>query len=89
MRTYSRPIEHLDPADVVEGARPDPGGLSGGAIYATAQSNPTLERCTIVQTARFKPKGLLGLAYWVAVLPLHGIVFRGMIDGIRRASLAA
>ena len=36
------------------------------------------------QTASFLPKGLLGLAYWYAVLPLHGIVFRGMLRGIRR-----
>jgi len=41
--------------------------------------------CTVVQTARFKPKGLLGLAYWYAVLPLHCIVFSGMLKGIRRA----
>ncbi|MGB9623409.1 MAG: SDR family oxidoreductase [Phycisphaerae bacterium] len=42
--------------------------------------------CTIVQTARFKPRGLLGLAYWYTVLPLHSIVFRGMLEGIRRAA---
>jgi len=36
----------------------------------------------IVQEARFKPKGLLGLAYWYSVLPLHGIVFSGMLGGI-------
>jgi hypothetical protein len=41
---------------------------------------------TLTQTARFKPRGLLGLAYWFAVLPLHGFVFRGMLGGIRRAA---
>ncbi|QDU83915.1 3 beta-hydroxysteroid dehydrogenase/Delta 5--_4-isomerase [Planctomycetes bacterium Pla163] len=40
----------------------------------------------LVQTARFVPRGLLGLAYWYAVLPLHAYVFRGMLDGIRRAA---
>ncbi|MEM7052385.1 MAG: SDR family oxidoreductase [Acidobacteriota bacterium] len=35
------------------------------------------------QTARFKPLGLAGLLYWYAVLPFHGIVFRGMMQGIR------
>jgi hypothetical protein len=40
------------------------------------------------QTASFLPKGLMGLAYWYAVLPLHGIVFRGMLHGIRRAAEA-
>jgi uncharacterized protein YbjT (DUF2867 family) len=41
-------------------------------------------RCRVMQTARFKPKGLLGLAYWYLVLPLHGTVFRGMLRGIER-----
>jgi hypothetical protein len=31
----------------------------------------------LCQTARFRPRGLLGIAYWYALLPLHGIVFRG------------
>jgi hypothetical protein len=43
-------------------------------------------KCTLVQTARFKPRGLLGLLYWYAVLPLHGFVFNGMLRGIRRAA---
>jgi hypothetical protein len=41
----------------------------------------------LTQLARFQPRGLLGLAYWYAVLPLHGVVFSGMIQGIRRAAL--
>ena len=40
----------------------------------------------LVQTARFKPKGLIGLAYWYAVLPLHGFVFTGMLRGIKRSA---
>ena len=40
----------------------------------------------LIQIARFRPKGLLGLAYWFAVLPLHGFVFRGMLEGIRRSA---
>jgi hypothetical protein len=38
------------------------------------------------QVARFRPKGLFGLAYWYAVLPLHSIVFNGMLWGIKRAA---
>ena len=38
----------------------------------------------LVQTARFQPRGLAGLAYWYAVLPLHSYVFRGMLAGIQR-----
>ncbi len=45
--------------------------------------------CRLVQIARFKPRGLAGLAYWYAVLPLHGIVFRGMLAGIRRHAESA
>jgi len=40
----------------------------------------------LTQTARFRPKGLLGLAYWYAVLPMHNIVFNGMTRGIRRGA---
>ncbi|MEM1177501.1 MAG: SDR family oxidoreductase [Acidobacteriota bacterium] len=40
----------------------------------------------LVQTARFRPRGLMGLAYWLAVLPLHGVVFTGMLGGIQRAA---
>ena len=45
--------------------------------------------CTVVSTARFRPRGLLGIAYWYSVLPLHGIVFRGMLKGIVRTAEAA
>jgi uncharacterized protein YbjT (DUF2867 family) len=41
---------------------------------------------TISQTAIFDPVGLLGLAYWYGIYPLHAIVFRGMIRGIAAAS---
>ncbi len=43
-------------------------------------------RTRLTQTARFRPRGLLGLMYWYAVLPLHGIVFSGMLHGICRAA---
>ncbi|MEO1496931.1 MAG: SDR family oxidoreductase [Planctomycetota bacterium] len=37
-------------------------------------------------TARYWPRGLLGLAYWYAVVPLHHFVFGGMLRGIKRAA---
>lgn len=40
----------------------------------------------LVMTARFRPRGLLGIAYWYSVVPAHGIVFRGMLRGIVRAA---
>jgi uncharacterized protein YbjT (DUF2867 family) len=45
-------------------------------------------RCRLVQTARFLPRGLLGILYWYAVLPLHGIVFGSVLRGIGRAAEA-
>lgn len=38
------------------------------------------------QCARFRPRGLLGLLYWYSVLPLHNLVFAGMLRGIARAA---
>jgi hypothetical protein len=36
----------------------------------------------LTQTAKFRPRGLAGPLYWYAVLPFHGLVFRGLLDGI-------
>jgi hypothetical protein len=44
-------------------------------------------QCLLRQTALFQPRGLLGLLYWYAVVPLHHIVFRGMLRGIEREAL--
>ena len=43
-------------------------------------------RSKLTMTARFRPKGLFGLAYWYAVVPLHHIVFGGMLNGIKQAA---
>ncbi len=40
----------------------------------------------LIQSARFVPQGLGGLLYWYAVLPFHGVVFRGMLEGIRQSA---
>ncbi|MCC6992911.1 MAG: DUF2867 domain-containing protein [Acidobacteria bacterium] len=42
----------------------------------------------LTQAARFRPRGLLGLAYWHAVMPFHGPVFRGLLDSIADAAMA-
>lgn len=34
------------------------------------------------QTATFRPLGLLGRLYWYSILPLHGLIFPGMIRNI-------
>ena len=38
----------------------------------------------IRQTAIFDPRGLLGRLYWYALVPLHALVFGGMLRGIAR-----
>ena len=36
----------------------------------------------LVQTATFRPVGLMGRLYWYAVYPLHGFIFNGMLKNI-------
>jgi hypothetical protein len=47
---------------------------------------PGGQRSLLTQTARFKPRGLAGLAYWYAVVPLHHFVFDSLLSGIRRTA---
>jgi uncharacterized protein YbjT (DUF2867 family) len=42
--------------------------------------------CRVKVTARFKPKGLGGIAYWAFFLPFHDWLFRGMLDALARKS---
>lgn len=46
------------------------------------------DRVHLVRTARFLPRGLLGLAYWYAMLPLHHVVFGRLLRGIRATAEA-
>ena len=41
----------------------------------------------LIQTATFRPLGLLGRFYWFAVLPFHGFIFNGMINKIIKQSI--
>ncbi|MBN1986407.1 MAG: SDR family oxidoreductase [Prolixibacteraceae bacterium] len=38
----------------------------------------------LVQTATFRPKGLLGRAYWYLVYPFHGFIFKGLIKELTK-----
>ncbi|GAA3394146.1 SDR family oxidoreductase [Cryptosporangium minutisporangium] len=38
------------------------------------------------QRAVFLPRGLVGHAYWLSIVPFHGIVFGGMVRNITRAA---
>jgi len=45
------------------------------------------ENGLLTQTATFRPKGLMGRLYWMAVFPFHGYIFNGMIDALSKKSL--
>ena len=42
----------------------------------------------VTQDATFKPRGLLGRAYWYAVAPFHFLVFPGLLKGILKDASA-
>jgi uncharacterized protein YbjT (DUF2867 family) len=64
--------------------------LPGEALleFSIEPSAARPDHCRLVQTARFLPRGLLGLVYWYAALPMHHVVFGRMLAGIRRAAEA-
>lgn len=41
-------------------------------------------RTTLTQTAKYYPKGLLGLLYWYLLYPVHRILFRGLANRIAK-----
>jgi hypothetical protein len=57
-----------------------------GRAWLEFEVTPEGDGSVIRQTAVFDPVGLLGLAYWYALYPVHAFVFRGMLDGIARAA---
>jgi hypothetical protein len=44
------------------------------------------DRCQLTQTARFKPKGLLGLVYGTWCCHYMGLCSAGMLGGIRKTA---
>lgn len=57
-----------------------------GRAWLEFEVTPDGRGSLIRQTAVFDPVGLLGLAYWYAVLPLHELIFAGMLRGIAKAA---
>lgn len=43
-----------------------------------------IENGQLVQTATFRPLGILGRLYWYSVLPLHGLIFSGMLKQLTK-----
>jgi uncharacterized protein YbjT (DUF2867 family) len=46
------------------------------------------EQTRLVQTVFYAPKGLLGLAYWYLLYPLHRLIFAGMIRNLAQRAMA-
>jgi hypothetical protein len=36
----------------------------------------------LIQTATFRPRGVLGRLYWYSVLPFHNFIFSGLINRV-------
>lgn len=54
-----------------------------GEAWLTWDLSPSEVTGTCVtQTAEFRPRGLLGRIYWLAVAPFHRFVFPGLLAGI-------
>jgi uncharacterized protein YbjT (DUF2867 family) len=41
---------------------------------------------TLIQTATFRPKGILGRLYWLLVSPLHNFIFQGLINELTKVN---
>ncbi len=56
-----------------------------GKAWLEFAAEPTSDSSSrLTQTAWYYPRGLFGLIYWYAVLPIHVIVFRNMAAAIAR-----
>jgi hypothetical protein len=60
-----------------------------GRAWLEFEITPSEQGSIIRQTATFDPRGLLGLAYWYGIYPLHQFVFAGMLRNIARAAVSA
>jgi hypothetical protein len=55
-----------------------------GRAWLEFEVEPVADGAIIHQTAVFEPVGLSGLIYWYALLPVHAVIFRGMLRAIAR-----
>jgi hypothetical protein len=58
-----------------------------GRAWLQFEVTPVASGTEIRQTALFDAAGLLGLAYWYALYPLHRFVFGGTLRGIVSAAV--
>jgi len=66
--------------------------MPGEAVLEFSLHEPAEGRTELIQRARYRPRGLLGLAYWYALVPVHQWLYRGMLRkiaaSVRRPVLA-
>ena len=55
-----------------------------GRAWLEFDVEPAPGGAVVHQTAVFEPAGLSGLVYWYALLPVHAVIFRGMLRAIAR-----
>ena len=58
-----------------------------GRAWLQFEVEPDNGGAVLTQTAVFDPVGLAGLIYWYALLPVHKIMFRGMLRNLARAGV--
>src|SRR5579872_4053635 len=63
--------------------------VPGQAWLEFAITAETPSRATLACRAWFEPRGLLGEIYWWGLYPIHLLVFRGMIRGIKHQAETA
>mgnify|MGYP001821210395 FL=1 len=59
-----------------------------GRAWLEFEVTPDGSGAKITQTAVFDPTGLGGILYWYALLPVHNLMFRGMLERIGREAEA-
>ncbi len=55
-----------------------------GRAWLEFDVEPATGGAIVHQTAVFEPAGLFGLIYWYALLPVHAVIFSGMLRAIAR-----
>ena len=55
-----------------------------GRAWLEFEVEPAAGGAIVHQTAVFEPVGLSGLIYWYGLLPVHAVIFGGMLRAIAR-----
>ena len=53
-----------------------------GRAWLEFEVVPDVSGAVVHQTAVFEPAGLFGLVYWYMLLPVHTVIFGGMLRAI-------